>query len=63
MGAKWESGQEFRGLSMNPIYSPGFPKPLSELSSGTKNGLEGQLGRITNISFEKAMSAFSGYSV
>lgn len=43
MGTRWESRQEFRGLSMSPLYFPGFPKPLSELGSGIKNGLEGQI--------------------
>lgn len=54
---------------MSPIYFPSFPKFLSELGSGIKNGLEGQLEEAGgdrknhNISFGKAMSIFSGYSV
>lgn len=69
MGTRWEFRQEFRGLSMSPIYFPSFPKFLSELGSGIKNGLEGQLEEAGgdrknhNISFGKAMSIFSGYSV
>jgi hypothetical protein len=65
MGARWESEQEFRGAEYEPPHiNPGFPKALSELGSGVKNGLEGQLeeaggvGRTINISFGKAMSVW-----
>lgn len=67
MGTRWESGQEFIGLSVDPIFSPAVP--LSELGSGIKNGFEGAVrkGRGQEKPLMtppgKAMRVFSGYPI
>lgn len=67
MGTRWESRQEFTGLSVDPIFSPAVP--LSELGSGIKNGFERAVRRGKReekplmTPSGKAMRVFSGYPI